>query len=171
MKTKNKLKKVTKIQKLKKTRDSSYFYENELYKAYFQHDIAYGDFKGVPRRAASDKELHGKAFNITKNLIYDGYQRGLASLVLLRIQINLLVTEKQELVLETNSKLKNSTSHLLENLQSERYAILLKITFGVLIQQICNKISKYNKRIRFYYVLLMSLVNIYGLLLIRQKWL
>ena len=66
-----------------------------MYKAYFQHDIAYGDFKGVPRRTASDKELHGKAFNITKNLIYDGYQRGLASLVLLRIQINLLVTEKQ----------------------------------------------------------------------------
>ena len=33
------------------------------------------------RRAASDKILRGKAFNIAKNPRYDGYQRGLASMV------------------------------------------------------------------------------------------
>ena len=43
--------------------------------------MAYGDFKGVNRRAAAHKMLCGKAFNISKNLKYDGHQRGLASMV------------------------------------------------------------------------------------------
>ena len=43
--------------------------------------MAYGDFKEVPRRAASDKVLHDKALNIAENQKYDGYQRGLASVV------------------------------------------------------------------------------------------
>ena len=43
--------------------------------------MAYGDFKDLARRTASDKVLTGKAFNIAKNLRYDGYQRGLASMV------------------------------------------------------------------------------------------
>ena len=41
-------------------------------------DIAYGDFQDLERRAASDKNLTDKVFNITKNPKYDGYQRGLA---------------------------------------------------------------------------------------------
>ena len=63
--------------------DTSYIYKNELDKACFQHDMAYGDFKDIARRAASDKVLRDKAFNITKNPKYDGYQS------LLRFQINL----------------------------------------------------------------------------------
>ena len=43
--------------------------------------MAYGDFKGLPRRTASDKILRDKTFNIAKNLRCDGYQRGLASMV------------------------------------------------------------------------------------------
>ena len=43
--------------------------------------LTYGDFKDLTRRTASDKILHDKAFNIIKNLKYDGYQRGLASTV------------------------------------------------------------------------------------------
>ena len=42
---------------------------------------AYGDFKDIARRAASDKVLRDKAFNIAKNPKYDRYQRGLASMV------------------------------------------------------------------------------------------
>ena len=45
-------------------------------KTYFQQDMAYGDFKELPRRTASDKLLRDKAFNIAKNLKYDEYQRG-----------------------------------------------------------------------------------------------
>ena len=75
--TKNK----ERIQKFKETGDSQHIYQNKLDKACFQHDMAYGDFKDLTRGTASDKILHDKAFNITKNLKYDGYQRGLASMV------------------------------------------------------------------------------------------
>ena len=43
--------------------------------------MAYGDFKDLKRRTASDKFLRDKALNIAKNPKYDGYQRGLASMV------------------------------------------------------------------------------------------
>ena len=63
------------------TRDTSYIYKNELDKACFQHDVAYGDFKDSERITFSDRVLRDKAFNIAKNPKYDGYQRGLASMV------------------------------------------------------------------------------------------
>ena len=69
------------MQKLKETGDSRHIYQNALDKACFQHDMAYGDFKDLTRRTASDKILRDKAFNIAKNPKYDGYQRGLASVV------------------------------------------------------------------------------------------
>ena len=75
--TKNK----ERMQKFKETGDTSYIYKNELDQACFQHDMAYGDFKDLKRRTASDKILRDKAFNIAKNPKYDGYQRGLASTV------------------------------------------------------------------------------------------
>ena len=75
--TKNK----ERIQKFKEAGDTSYIYQNELDKACFQHDMAYGDFKDLKRRTASDKVLRDKTFNIAKNSIYDGYQREVSSMV------------------------------------------------------------------------------------------
>ena len=72
--TKNK----ERIQKFKETGDSRYIYQNELDKACFQQDVAYGHFKDLTRRTASDKILRDKAFDITKNRPYDGCHRGLA---------------------------------------------------------------------------------------------
>ena len=69
------------IQKFKETGDTSYIYKIELDKACFEHDMAYGDFKDLARRTASDNVLRDKAFNIAKNPKYDGYQRGLAFMV------------------------------------------------------------------------------------------
>ena len=43
--------------------------------------MAYGDFKDLKRRTFSDKVLRDKAFNIAKNPKYNGYQRGLDSMV------------------------------------------------------------------------------------------
>ena len=60
---------------------NSYIYKNELDKACFQHDMTYVDFKDLKRRAFPNKVLRDKAFNIAKNPKYDGYQRGLASMV------------------------------------------------------------------------------------------
>ena len=56
------------IQKFKITGDTSYIYKNELDKSCFQHDMAYGDFKDIARRTASDKVLRNKAFNMLKIL-------------------------------------------------------------------------------------------------------
>ena len=64
-----------------KKRDTNYIYKNEPDKACFQHDMAYGDFKDLARRTASDKILIDKAFNFAKIPKYDEYQRGIASMV------------------------------------------------------------------------------------------
>ena len=58
-----------------------YIYRNKLDKACFQHDMAYGDFKDLTRRTASDNILRDKAFNFAKNPKYDGYQRGLTLMI------------------------------------------------------------------------------------------
>ena len=75
--TKNK----ERIQKFKETGETSYIYKNKLDKACFQHVMAYRDFKDLKRRTFSDKVLRDKTFNIAKSPKYDGYQRGLASMV------------------------------------------------------------------------------------------
>ena len=56
------------IQKFKITGDTSYIYKNELDKSCFQHDMAYGDFRDIARRTASDKVLRNKTFNMLKIL-------------------------------------------------------------------------------------------------------
>ena len=43
--------------------------------------MAYGDFKDLAWRTASDKKLHDRAFDIAKNLKYDEYQRVLALMI------------------------------------------------------------------------------------------
>ena len=73
--TKNK----ERIKKIEEIGGSRYIYQNEL--DCFQHDMAYGDFKDLNRKAATDKLLRDKSFNIVKNTKYDGYQRGFASMV------------------------------------------------------------------------------------------
>ena len=61
--------------------DSRYICQNELDKKIFWHPIAYGNFKDLTRRTASYNIMRDKAFNIAKNPKYDGYQRGLSSMV------------------------------------------------------------------------------------------
>ena len=69
------------IQKFKETGDVRYIYRNELDKACFQHDAAYADNKDLLNRTRADKILGDKAYAIASNPQYDGYQRGLASMV------------------------------------------------------------------------------------------
>ena len=63
------------------TGDMRYIYRNELDKACFQHDSAYADHKDLINRTEADKVLRDKAYDIASNPKYDGYQRGLASMV------------------------------------------------------------------------------------------
>ena len=67
-------------QKFKETGDTNYIYKNELEKACFTHDAAYSDSKDLTKRTVADNKIN-KAFDIAKDPKYDGYQRGLASMV------------------------------------------------------------------------------------------
>ena len=75
--TKNK----ERIEKFMQTGNTNFIYKNELDKACFQHDMAYGKSKDLVKRTQSDKVLKDKAFKIASDPKYDGYQRGLASMV------------------------------------------------------------------------------------------
>ena len=68
------------IAKFKTSGDTSHIYKNDLDKACFQHDLAYGH-KDLPTRTAADKVLRDKAFAIAQDQSKDGYQRSLASMV------------------------------------------------------------------------------------------
>ena len=83
--------------------------------------MAYGDFKDLKRRTASDKVLRDKAFNIAKNPKYDGYQRGLASIVY-------KFFDKRSKGSGVNIPLEFN-----EQLAEELHKPILKIIFGVLI--------------------------------------
>ena len=61
--------------------NTDFIYRNELDKACFQHDMAYGKSKDLIKRTQSDKVLRYKAFKIASDPKYDGYQRGLDSMV------------------------------------------------------------------------------------------
>ena len=75
--TKNK----ERIKKFMQTGNTNFIYKNELDKASFQHDMGYGKSKDFAKRIQSDKVSRDKAFRIASDPKYDGYKRGLASLV------------------------------------------------------------------------------------------
>ena len=72
--TKNK----ERTEKFVQTGNTNFIYKNELDKACFQHDMAYGKSKGLAKRTQSDKILRDKAFKIAMYPKYDSYQRGSA---------------------------------------------------------------------------------------------
>ena len=123
------------IQKFKETVDTSYIYKNELDKACFQHNMAYGDFKDLAKKTASVKVLGDKAINIAKSPKYDGYQRRLASVVYkyfdqkstgsgVNIQVN------NEHPLDLTEELHKP---IIRKLKKERFIQGSKTIFGVLI--------------------------------------
>ena len=69
------------IKEFKRTGNTRYIYRDELDKVCFQHDSAYVDHKDLINRTEADKVLRDKAYDIASNPVYDGYQRGLASMV------------------------------------------------------------------------------------------
>ena len=106
------------IQKFMLIGNTDYIYRNDLDKACFQHDMAYSKYKN--KRPQPDKVVRNKAFESASNPKYDGYQRGLASMVtsflikgLLHLQINLLkVVELNQI----NNLKMNFINQILESL-------------------------------------------------------
>ena len=69
------------IENFMQTGNTDFTYKNELDKACFQHDVAYGKSKDLTKKTQSDKVLRDEAFKITSDLECDGYQRRLSSMV------------------------------------------------------------------------------------------
>ena len=68
------------IKEFKRTGNINLLYRNALDKACFKHDPAYAKYKDVENRLIANDKLKNSAYDITSNLEYDGYQRGLASM-------------------------------------------------------------------------------------------
>ena len=93
--------------------------------------MAYGKSKYLAKITQSDKTLRDKAFKMAKDPKYDGYQRGLASMV-----YRFFDTKSSEVMLTlnqiTNSRM-NFINRLLENLKEDGSIHPSKIISGVLI--------------------------------------
>ena len=110
--------------------------------------MAYGDFKDMKRRTASDKILRDKAFNIAKNPKYVNIKK-----VLLQWYINFLIKNLKEAVLliikKIYNQLKNCINQLLKNLKKEKCILHLEIIFGVADLADMQLLSKFNNGFRF----------------------
>ena len=69
------------IKEFERTGDTRLLYRNELDKACFKHDAAYPKYKDVENRLISDQKLRNSVYDIASNPKWDGYHRGLASMV------------------------------------------------------------------------------------------
>ena len=95
--------------------------------------MGYEDFKDLTRRATSDKILRDKAFNIAENSKYDGYKKGLASVIYKFFDKKLLIAVLKMRTFQTKSQLKNYKDQLLGNSRNEKHSQFSWTIFGVLI--------------------------------------
>ena len=110
--------------------NTDFVYKNDLGKSCFQHDMACGKSKYLTRRTQSDKVLRDKAFEIVSIPKYDGYQRGLASIVY-KFFIKSLV-EGVLLLCQIINLQMNFKGRSLENSRQEKFIYFLETIFGVL---------------------------------------
>ena len=95
--------------------------------------MAYGDLKDLTRRTAFNKVLRDKAFNIAKNPKYDGYQRGLVSMVY-KFFDKKSAGSGVNIPLEFNEQLaKELHKPIIRNFNKEQFILDLEIIFGVLV--------------------------------------
>ena len=130
--------------------------------------MAYGDFKDLERRTASDKVLRDKAFNIAKNPKYDGYQRGLASMVYKFFDkkskgsgvANNEIKQKLQLAEELHKP-------IIRNFKKRAVYFGFKDNIWGAYLADMQLISKFNKRFRFKFLLCVIdiLLNMHGLFL------
>ena len=161
--TKNK----ERIEQLIQTGNTDFIYKNELDKACFQHDMAYGKAKYLVRRTQSDKVLRDKAFNIASDPKYDGYQRGLASVVYKYF-------DKKS----SGGGITNESSHQLAGKihkpiirkfkKRKVYSSFRDDIWGADLADM-QSLSRYNKRIKYLLCAIICLVNMRGLFLRKIK--
>ena len=159
------------FQKFKETGDTKYIYKNESDKACFAcfaHDAAYSDSKDLTKRTVADNVLRDKAFNIAKDSKYDGYQRGLASMVYKffdkktkggELLHTIKSTPQRELLPEELHK------PIIRKYKKRKVHSAFKDNiWGADLADI-QLISKFNKGVRFLLCVIDNLVNMPGLFL------
>ena len=105
------------------------FIKNKLDKACLQHGMAYGKSKDLVERTQSGKVLRDKAFKIASNPKYDGYQRGLASMVYTFFDKK---SSGSGITNEFNYQLANELHKpIIKKFKKKKCILLLKIIFGV----------------------------------------
>ena len=136
------------IQKFKETGDTNYIYKNELDKARFVHDAAYSDSKDLTKRTVADKILKNRTFNIAKDPKYDGYQRGLASMVYKFFDSKVLGSGAKRI--PQNEQLANELHKaIIRKFEKRRvYSTFKDNIWGADLADM-QLLSKYNKGIRF----------------------
>ena len=137
------------IQRFKQREDSRYIHQNELDKACFQHDMTYGDFKALTRRTASYKILLDKVFNIAENPKYDGYQRGLASMVYICFDKKLLVVILKRRIFSNNELAEELHKPIVRKFNKRKVQSPLIVNIWSADLADMQLISKFHKGCRF----------------------
>ena len=150
------------IQKFRETGDTNYIYKNELDKTCFVHDAAYSDSKDLTKRTVADKILKNKAFDIAIDPKYDGYQRGLASMVYKFFDSKVASPDKKSVgsgAKRVNTKITPQNEQLVEELHKpiiRKFKKRKRKVYSTFKDNIWDVdladmqlLSKYNKRIRF----------------------
>ena len=130
-----------------KTGNTDFIYKNELDKACFQHDMAYGKAKYLVRRTQSDKVLRDKTFKIASDPKFDGYQRGLASMV---YKFFGKKSSGGNIINEANYQLADELHKLIIKIFKKRkkYLSFRDNIWGVDLADM-QSLSKYNKGIKY----------------------
>ena len=93
--------------------------------------MAYGKSKDLVKRTKSDKVLKDKAFKIASDPKYNGYQRGLTSMLYIFFDKK---SSGSGIANEPNYRWQiNFINQLIENLKNEKFIHHLETIFGVLI--------------------------------------
>ena len=136
------------IKKFMQTGTTDFIYKNELDKACFQHDMAYGISKDLTKGTQSNNVLrvdldfhhildlfqcfNALSFKIERDPKYDGYQRGIASMI-----YKFFHKKSSGSGADASNQIMNwqmnVTGRLLKNSRDEKFIHLLETVFRVLV--------------------------------------
>ena len=146
------------IEEFMQTESTSFIYKN---KACFQHDMAYGDFNDLVKRTQLDKVLKDKAFKIRSDPKYEGFQKGLASMVYKffdKKSTSLNKSKGRGIIASIANKSANEPNYQLANelhkptiknfKKRKVYSFFIDNIWGVDLANM-QSLSKYNKRIKY----------------------
>ena len=129
------------------TGNTDFIYRNELDKACFRHDMAYRKSKDLVKRTQWNKVLKDKVFKIARDPNYDGYQRGLASIV---YKFFYKKSKGSGIVNEPNYQLANELHKpIMRKFKKRKVSSFLETIFGGVDLADMQSLSKYHKEIKY----------------------